>query len=316
MTPSTDFSLSQQPTFTVRERDDLLLMHHFTLTAYKAVGVSPEAAIVWRDLVPQLAFEYDFLLHGILAVTALHLALTSPSNKEVHSATAMRHYTAALELFRPYLSSITSCNISPIFAFSCLVPIYIFGYPHTSSLPSNPLPEMLEIIGVLRGCAGIVRSGNEWLESGPFKHLLLPSPTEPSQALPIDIEVALSRLSIYNSKTTTDPTLLNNYSGAIGILRESFKLALNTPGEQKVALPFPILISPEVPMRMRERDPMSLVILAHYGVILHWLSTSIWMRGWGALVVDAVKETVGGDWNECITWAVEDVKQPIREPEK
>ncbi|MCJ1471707.1 hypothetical protein MMC13_000347 [Lambiella insularis] len=312
-TPSTGTSASDECVFSISERNDLRLMHHFTLTVYKTIGTSPEATAVWHDLIPQLAFEHDFLLHGILALASLHLALTSPSSREASSATALRHYTAAIGLFRPHLNSITSSNISPIFAFSTLVPLYIFGYTHTFALPLNPLPEIFEIIAVLRGCAGIVRSGAEWLENGPFKHLLLPEPTDPLQALPIEIEVALSTLSIYNGKTTADTMLLNSYSEAIGVLRESFKLALNAPGEQKVALPFPILISPEVPMRMREGDPIALVILAHYGVILHWLGTSIWMKGWGAQTVDAVKNAVGEDWQKCITWAVEEVRKPIQE---
>ncbi|MCJ1391629.1 hypothetical protein MMC18_004494 [Xylographa bjoerkii] len=298
-----------EPGFLTEERDNLRLMHHFAVSAHKSIAPSREGLAVWRDLVPQLAFEYDFLLHGILAISALHLSLTSPVNKLANSALALRHYTAALALFRPHLSSITSSNIYPLFAFSCVVPVYIFGYPHVSQFPSNPLPEMFEMISVMRGCADIVRSGQQWLESSPFKHLLLPQPTDPSQALPTEIEGALTGLLDRNDQTTIQPALRDAYKKAIEILWESFKLAGNMPGEQVTGLPFPILIPTEVLIMMREGDPMALIILAHYGIILHWLDTVPWMAGWGSQTVNAVNETVGEEWRGYIAWALQESRR-------
>ncbi|MCJ1286209.1 hypothetical protein MMC26_005554 [Xylographa opegraphella] len=298
-----------EPGFMSEERDNLRLMHHFAVSAHKSIAPSPGAVAVWRDLIPQLAFEYDFLLHGVLAVSALHLALTSQVNKLAHSALALRHYTAALALFRPHLDSITSSNIYPLFAFSCVVPVYIFGYPHVSQFPTNPLPEMLEMISVMRGCADIVGSGVQWLMNSPFKHLLL-QPTDPSQALPKEIEDALTGLQERNNQTTTQLALRDAYATAIETLWECFQVAGNMPGEQAPALPFPVKLSAEVLMMMREGDPMALIILAHYGVILHWLDTVPWMKGWGSTTISAVNETVGEDWRQYIAWAVRESKKP------
>ncbi|MCJ1404917.1 hypothetical protein MMC11_008143 [Xylographa trunciseda] len=295
------------------ERDNLRLMHHFAVSAHRSIAPSPGAVAVWRDLIPQLAFEYDFLLHGVLAVSALHLSLTSQVDKLANSALALRHYTAALALFRPHLSSITSSNIFPLFAFSCIVPVYVFGYPHVSSFPSNPLPAMLEMISVMRGCADIVRSGSEWLASSPFQHLLLPQPTDPAQVLPTEIEAALTGLSERNNQTTTRPALHDAYETAIEVLRECFKLAGNMPGQQVTGLPFPIRIPTEVLVMMREGDPMALIILAHYGIILHWLDTVPWMTGWGSQTVSAVNETVGEEWRDYIAWALEESRRTTSE---
>ncbi|MCJ1385208.1 hypothetical protein MMC17_008329 [Xylographa soralifera] len=295
------------------ERDNLRLMHHFALSAHRSIAASPGAVAVWRDLIPQLAFEYDFLLHGILAVSALHLSLTSQVNKLANSALALRHYTAALALFRPHLDSITSSNIYPLFAFSCVVPVYVFGYPHVSQFPSNPLPEMLEMLSVMRGCANIVKSGFQWLESSPFKHLLLPKPTDLSKGLATEIEDALTGLLERNNQTTTPPALRDAYETAIEILWESFELAGHMPGIQGVALPFPVKMPLEVLIMMRERDPMALIILAHYGVILHWLDTVPWMGGWGSETVKAVNETVGEEWRAYITWALQESKKSTSE---
>ena len=301
-----------EPGFMAEERDNLRLMHHFTTSAHRSIAPSPGAVAVWRDLVPQLAFEYDFLLHGVLAFSALHLALTSQVNRLANSALALRHYTAALALFRPQLDSITSSNIYSLFAFSCVVPVYIFGYPHVSQFPTNPLPEMLEMMSVMRGCANIVGSGFQWLDSSPFKHLLL-QPTDPSQALATEIEDALTGLQERNNQTTTSPALRDAYATAIETLWESFKVADNMPGEQATALPFPVKLSAEVLMKMQEGDPMALIILAHYAVTLHWLDTVPWMAGWGSKTINAVNETVGEEWRAYMAWALQESRKPTSE---
>ena len=304
-------TLRDEPGFVGEERDNLRLMHHFAVSAHSLIAPTSEAIAVWRDLVPQLAFEYGFLLHGVLAVSALHLSLTSQVNKLANSALALRHYTAALALFRPHLNSITSSNICPLFAFSCIVPAFIFGYPHVSTFPSNPLPEMFEMFSVMRGCSGIVRSGSQWLRRSSFKHLLIPPQTDPSQALPTEIERALTGLLACNDQTTTQPAIRDAYITAIEILRESFQLAANMPGEKVAGLPFPIRMPIEVLTMMREGDPMALIILAHYGIILHWLDWVPWMAGWGRQTVNAINETVGEEWRVYIAWPIEELERTV-----
>ncbi|KAI9881272.1 MAG: hypothetical protein M1830_005558 [Pleopsidium flavum] len=294
--------------YTSNERDKLRLMHHYTLFTYKSIAAAPEALDIWQNLIPQLAFEYDFLLQGILAATSLHLALTDSSHQETHSGLALQYYITASALFRPHLTSITPSNISALFAFSCIVPVCAFGFPQIPYLPINPLPEIHETIVLLRGTADIVRSGSHWLECGPFKHLLLPEPSSPCGALPMEIEAALLGLSKRNDETTTDAALRNAYCMAITTLRHTFRLAGEAPGKANTALLFPIQIPPEIPVKIRDGEPMALSILAHYAVVLHWLNSFIWLRRWGRQVVNAVEAAVGEEWRGCIAWAIEEVK--------
>jgi len=288
-------------------------MHHYTLFTYKTIAGAPETLDIWRKLIPQLAFENDFLLLGILAATSLHLALTDPSHQETHSGLARQYYITASALFRPHLTSITPGNISALFSFSAIVAVCAFGFRQIPHLPVNPLPEIHEIITLLRGTAHIVKTGSRWLECGPLKHLLLPQPSNPCEALPIEIEAALSGLSRRNDETTTDSALWDAYCTAITVLRETFRLAADAPGNTNTALLFPIMIPPEILGKIRDGEPMALAILTHYAVLLHWLDSVVWLKGWGRQVVNAVEAAVGEEWRGCIAWAIREVEKDMTE---
>ena len=309
----TDRSPYVASAFSADERDNLRLMHHYTRSAYKSISGSVEGLLVWRDLVPQLALEHDFILHGLLAVSSLHLALSDPTHPPAHSSLALRHYAAGLVLFYPHLNTVTPGNVSSLFTFACLVSLYAWGLPHTSHSPINALLEIQEVFTLNRGVAVIVRSGSEWLEQGPFRHLLLPKPINPWKPLSFEVEDALTALAKRNYEQTTDARLRNVYARAIGILRHCFRLLEERPGLSMTVLPFPITVEPEFPIAMAERKPMALAILAHYGVVLHRLGGHVWLKGWGREVVDSIEGAVGSEWQECIAWPIEEVKKSIDE---
>ena len=74
-------------------------------------------------------------------------------------------------------------------------------------------------------------------------------------------------------------------------------------------MPFPIQCPLECIERLKEQDPLALAILAHYAVIIHWLREKhLWMRGWGKDIVDVVKDTLSGEWLDCIEWPLGQVQ--------
>jgi hypothetical protein len=49
-------------------------------------------------------------MHGMLAISALHIAHTTPDQREEYSVLSTRHQTAALELFTSRLHNVTQSN--------------------------------------------------------------------------------------------------------------------------------------------------------------------------------------------------------------
>jgi hypothetical protein len=285
--------------------DRLRLMHHFGMSTCYSISDLSLVCLPLRDTVPALALEYDFLLSGIFAVTSLHLALHNPST--IHTQSAVKHHSEALTLVGPHLTNVTPDNIAALFSFACLISSYSFGFHHTQPLSLDPLGEVFEVFTLIRGIGVIVKGGMQWLMEGPFANSMLPTPSNPNANLAPKIEAALSALSRRNSDLMTD-SIRDAYAGAIDLLRKTFLLAAEKPSLKTTSLIFPILVADEFVQKLRDRDPLALVILANYAVVLYWLRSSIWIGGWGKEIVDTVKHAVDTEWHTHFESAIEEVE--------
>jgi hypothetical protein len=287
------------------DNDRFRLMHHFAISTSFSISNSLSEAHVMRDVVPALAFEYDFLLSGILAVSSLHLAIINPS--AIHSDAALKHHSQALKLIRPHLLHVTPENVSALFPFSILIACYSFGIHETPC--HDPIGEIVEVFTLLRGIGDIVKAGAKWLEQSPFaQQSILPAPSNPNASLAPEIEAVILSLTKRNSELIMDSTARTAYASAIALLRDSFLLSAEKPRAMSTVLILPILVPPGFMEKLRVREPMALTILAYYGLILLWLRDHIWVRGWGKEIVDAVKCAVGPEWHSCLGFAVEQAK--------
>ncbi|KIW20428.1 hypothetical protein PV08_01003 [Exophiala spinifera] len=81
------------PQIQARHMLELELMHHYSTSTYMSFfGLRDHVATVnaWQRFVPREALKYDFLMYGLLAFTALHIAkLTRPADDKLDESTAM-----------------------------------------------------------------------------------------------------------------------------------------------------------------------------------------------------------------------------------
>jgi hypothetical protein len=79
---------------------DLELLHNWTTGAYAGFGDKGGEEKLWQDDIPRMALAYPFLMHGILAVSALHLGRTRPEKKLHYLAIAAYNQNLALPSYR------------------------------------------------------------------------------------------------------------------------------------------------------------------------------------------------------------------------
>lgn len=87
------------------------MMHNWSTETSLTLSPTPEVQQVWARTIVQIALQHRFLLHGILATSALHVAYTRPfSTKEYRELVdyAARHQTIAVSLFQRALVSPTA----------------------------------------------------------------------------------------------------------------------------------------------------------------------------------------------------------------
>ena len=280
--PSHDEETTLAKTYYLRgdDNDKLRLTHFYSISTCYSISdpASGTHSLPLRDIVPSLGFDHDFLLSGLLAVTSLHLALLSPS--AIHTASAIKYHTQALTQVQPHLTDVSSENVAALFSFSCLIASYAFGFHQIQRPEANPLDAILEIFNLIRGIRIIVRDGMKCLQESPFAGTLVLSPSNPNGSLVPKIEAAISTLLYCISEQEMDSVSREAYIASIDLLRQTFLLAAEKPGAKMTALLFPILVHDVFMEKLKSKDPLTLVVLANYAVILYWLSADIWLRGW------------------------------------
>ena len=53
------------------------------------------------------------------------------------------------------------------------------------------------------------------------------------------------------------------------------------------------------------KDPVALVVLAHYAVILHHLHNLWWIRDWGTRILHEILDSVDAEWHELMRWPID-----------
>ncbi|EED18860.1 conserved hypothetical protein [Talaromyces stipitatus ATCC 10500] len=294
------------------EKERLRLMHHYTLHTAKTLAElsipTDRDQTIWSDFAVDLALEHDLVLHGLLSLSALHLALRGIF-KQRHTILAIHHHDLGLAIFRTHLTNITSHNYDSIFAFTCIVMLYAFGIQRCSESTANTIAKVHQILTLISNSRPITKSHMDALRHSRWSVMMMsePYPTL-DQKLPDDMEAMLAKLAQRVAVTAKTASQADVYNAVVQSLRYILILT-STPRPAQVTLViFPMLSPREYWDMMRDHDPLALAVLANYAVTLHWLRYSIWLEGWGKETVDAVHATLPPEWHDCINWAVEQTR--------
>jgi hypothetical protein len=106
------------------DMEDMNLWHHFTRDTAATISTP------WQDELLRIALTCDYLIHGIMAMGALHLAYLNaddPSLHEKYTYLATQHQDLSLGPFQQAMSEIIPANSNTCFAFSSLLMAYNFA---------------------------------------------------------------------------------------------------------------------------------------------------------------------------------------------
>ena len=154
--------------------DNLELMHYYAASTYLTISVSVPFQHIWQRGVPKEVLSHSFLMHGILALAALHIAYNRPEEENRYTLAAQRHYNTAISSFRIVLEQVTAENCTRLFAFSTilLVLTLAFAKTHSHTENQNPIEDLMQIFTVLQGARVVLRSVIQWIALGPLEPLI------------------------------------------------------------------------------------------------------------------------------------------------
>lgn len=306
-------SLQQAPALNVL---DLELLHNFCTSTCYTLHSDPNLKTLWRINVPQLGFAHDFVLHGILALSSLHLAHCRPMQRERFLSQAVLHNQAGLRAVSPIIPNITKENCSAVYLFSVLTFIVTLASPRIpGDLLVNGDTSLPEWLTLFRGIQLIVMSSQEELQSGVLSPMFAVGSrrarlrdTHVSDGPTGDDPLGPLRYSI--QQTVTDPHLRDVYASALGELQKSFNLVSSgvTQGlESTDVFIFLFCVSEEYLLLLKDRTQEALAIFAHFCIVLKGLDYKWWSRGWSEHLMSNIYPLMDEEHRMWIRWPMEEI---------
>jgi hypothetical protein len=290
----------------------LELLHHYTAITCFTFG-DEKRNFLWQTEIPLMAISHDFLMHGLLAISALHLSTLQPHRKQELTQRAAESEHLGLPSFQDFVSHDNPENIHAVTAFAGFVVPYLVVCGSRDTLDGR-IPsldgEHPHWFFAFRGLLQMV--GRSWvhLRTGPFSPLLVPgNPTVDYARNPDDAKLARIQKLLEPSDHCSEKDLedLTICKPALDELRRLFACR-HSPMRTQILIAihvWPGTVSQEFVRLMGEHRPEALVILAHYCVLLKKVNSCWWLEGVGERLLMAIDRELGLDWRQWIEWPLE-----------
>ncbi|CAI6311773.1 unnamed protein product [Periconia digitata] len=314
------FVLSEQPSpRPLTWTEDLFLISHFTSSTSYTLSHRDADRHLWRVMVPELAVAHPFLMHGLLAVSAMHLSYLRPLDRIKHETQSSHHQTLATSQFREVLSNISADNCNAVFVMCALLTLISMvsiarrSDAHVSN--SFFVDDIVHHFMLTRGIGAVL--GQHWqiVLTGPLKMLSTERLTHPEEhRLPESIEARFHQLrsSILPDICRYDEASLLTCISSLASLETVYKhmhfLHPDLPRpklEVGVALRWMSLVPLEFMTLLKSSHPGALVLLAHFIILFETFEDVWFLQGWSEHALGRIKDAVGAEASTALQWPCE-----------
>lgn len=285
-------------------------MHHW-VTATAATMSSadlPAVLEMWSVAVPEMAFEYEPLLHTLLALGAAHRATLFPD--EANSLRPLQHayIDFALQQHRPITADLDGNTSEAVCGNAVLLSLYSLFLRSEPSSDSYEPP--LLWLSVARGIRTILRTVfHQLIESeSKLKPLLL--------AKPVLFQEGLSNfkgpatpfhfiLEYRRDEEKIDEKTRKAYAESIDYL-ECLYTASNSPTPtwilRKLFTGFPPMVPRRFCELVTEKRPRALVILGYLFALAKKVENIWWLLGIPEREVRGIESIIPAEWKWTMVW--------------
>lgn len=309
--PPQEDSVGEEKSHTaLRSAFDLQLLQHFTLDVSRTLAEESKDITLWQRMVPMIAFEYAFVMHGVLAVSALSFARQSMSTKAKSLAAAEVHHARILPAFIHELSNPNEANIDALYVASVLLSFHHFAKgPQAGEyliFGDRSQPEWLWLLGGVR--AMLDRRGRKPLEDldtihSDYQHFPAELLLQNVRVPPLDATNTLKHLRqlIANSP--------DSFVTAVDNLEMCFTRAFVDDGHPTGVRPrnhlimaWLYLLESDFLTAAQAKQPIALIIIAYYATLLHKLNHCWLMYDWGLHLMDGVNRHLPEEYKLWLQW--------------
>ena len=195
-------------------------------------------------------------------------------------------------------------NCHALFGTAGIIAILAFALQSPfATVPSSPVDDIADLFTLVRGIKTVLRSTCfDWIVEGKFKALLDYNWHPVVKPLQDDIRAAFDRLAELNMTAVRSPDLRETYTAASQSLQRAFATYSVINEEKTLVFRWAIDVPDLYLSLMKRREPLALVILAHYGLLLHSINGIWWSEGRGARLIEAIFQNLPPIWQTELQW--------------
>ncbi|KKK13260.1 hypothetical protein AOCH_007479 [Aspergillus ochraceoroseus] len=287
---------------------DLELMMQWCTTTYRSVSRNSTVECIWQAVVPREAMRHPFLMHGILALSALHLAVTDNADiKDHYIRTSKDHRNQALLGLTKVSGKSKPSHCNATFTLSNILMIFSFALPEIMEPSPNRcvLDELHQVFQSTRESIDMLVNIIDSVGNGELRPLLQHDTSHPR--MPDTSRLAIMSLARLNANLARQDAHHEKDLYDATIKQLGYSLDKVSQGGETMIVAFQWIF--HVPSQyielFRQREPFALVILAHYAVIIHSLRGHWWMGEWGARLIQEIGQCLDTNWRNSLSWVLD-----------
>lgn len=290
----------------------LLLVHHFDTVMMKDLLITgatgdDHAAGSISETIFRSATAAPYLLVEALAFSAAHLSTlqTDPAERAETLQTAEELQTRALGLFNQTQACLTEDNCLSMFIFTSFIGMHsLFDALTAAAGLSGFLSKFVQYLRIHRGVRII--AGQSWqfiLNTNTYIRRVadgLDRAQETSRAAYDESDRLMELLS--RSRETVSESVFTICADAIQTLQAVSKQHRGLPKHMQphITISWPIRISSEYVGLLEQRQPIALIVLTYWAILLH-RDRDFWVfHTAGQSLITSVAEYLGSYWDEWL----------------
>jgi hypothetical protein len=294
-----------------------LLYHYSTVTGPSLGGADSEAGEIWASAIVKAAFGFPYLIHVVLALAALHMGRldeTFGSAALDYMLLAGQHYEAALSEFQATVRDIDESNYQPVIMFAAL----LFPYSCAASIDAehdveHAMDSLISNFALTRRVRPMVVSFYHEMKASEMGKLIpkdVDSIDWSTQEPPVDTELVQLRRFAKVMHHLYPPDIVDAYGHAIHVLDLTFAAAAKSdrPASDALLKIWIHFVTDRYVELLSERQPGSLIIYAHYAVLLGRSSGQYWyLEGVAEQILHVAEALVPTEWRTWLDWPKEQI---------
>lgn len=274
----------------------MTLMHHYVTNTCKHLFTGARQIQVWQHDIPALAASNIILVHGFLAVTAIHCAWKEPAQRDLYRGRALHHHGLSLPMFQEMVAFASSETAEVIVAYSILLCVWAYAFPEIAP-EQLTLDDILSTVDVIRGSRTVFRLYRGFVIESPL-HVFLNPPLQTH--IPEDQDSSVRQ----TLQLLRDQVGHQSDKNAVQQLQTFLDQYMTGFDYNRLSAVWMASVEDDYWARLRDRHPDAVLVFSYSTLLIRASEHECWwMSGWSERILKACSDIMSPEIKDTINWA-------------